>query len=81
MSAEQLSRLFERFYRADEARNESDAHYGLGLSIAKAVVEAHCGQIHAEYKNGQAIFTVSLPVRKLFQKLKILQSFFNPHPL
>lgn len=64
MSAEQLSRLFERFYRADEARNESDAHYGLGLSIAKAVVEAHGGQIRAEYKDGKAVFTVSLPVRK-----------------
>ena len=64
MSAEQLSRLFERFYRADEARNESDAHYGLGLSIAKAVVEAHGGQIRAEYKDGKAVFTVSLPVKK-----------------
>ena len=64
MSAEQVSHLFDRFYRTDEARNEADAHYGLGLSIAKAVAEAHGGQIRAEYKNGKAIFTVSLPVRK-----------------
>ena len=64
MTAEQTSRLFERFYRTDEARNEADGHYGLGLSIAKAVTEAHGGQIRAEYKNGQAIFTVSLPARK-----------------
>ncbi len=64
LTAEQTSRLFERFYRTDEARNEADGHYGLGLSIAKAVTEAHGGRIHADYKNGQAIFTVSLPVRK-----------------
>jgi len=64
MSAEQLSHLFERFYRTDEARNESSSHYGLGLSIAKAVVDAHGGQIRAEYKDGKAIFTVTLPVRK-----------------
>ncbi len=64
MSAEQLSRLFERFYRTDEARNEADAHYGLGLSIAKAVAETHGGQIRAEYKDGKAVFTVSLPTKK-----------------
>lgn len=64
MSAGQLSRLFDRFYRTDEARNESDAHYGLGLSIAKAVAEAHGGQIRAEYRDGQAAFTVTLPLKK-----------------
>lgn len=64
LSAEQLSRLFERFYRTDEVRNEADGHYGLGLSIAKAVCEAHGGQIRAEYSNGKAVFTVTLPVKK-----------------
>ncbi|MBR3289363.1 MAG: HAMP domain-containing histidine kinase [Clostridia bacterium] len=64
MSAEQTAHLFDRFYRADEARNEADAHYGLGLSIAQAVTDAHGGQIRAEYKNGQAFFTVSIPLRK-----------------
>ena len=64
MSAGQPERLFERFYRSDEARGEEGSHYGLGLSIAKAVVEAHGGQIRAEYKNGKAVFTVTLPVRK-----------------
>ncbi len=63
LSGEQLSHLFERFYRTNEARNESDSHYGLGLSIAKAVVEAHGGEIRAEYRSGRAVFTVSLPVK------------------
>ena len=64
MSAEALSHLFDRFWRADEARNEAEAHYGLGLSIAKAVAEAHGGEISAEYKDGKAIFTVTLPIKK-----------------
>ena len=65
MDPEQLSHLFDRFYRTDEARSDADAHYGLGLSIAKAVTESHGGNIRAEYKNGSAVFTVSLPAKKL----------------
>ncbi|MCR4926905.1 MAG: HAMP domain-containing histidine kinase [Lachnospiraceae bacterium] len=64
MGPEQLSHLFDRFYRSDESRNESGAHYGLGLSIAAAVTKAHGGHIKAEYKDGRAVFTVSLPLKK-----------------
>lgn len=64
IGAEQLARLFDRFYRADEARTENAPHYGLGLSIAQAIVLAHGGAISAAYKNGKAIFTVQLPAKK-----------------
>ena len=64
IGAEQLARLFDRFYRTDEARTENAPHYGLGLSIAQAIVLAHGGAISAAYKNGKAIFTVQLPAKK-----------------
>ncbi len=69
MSAEQLSRLFDRFYRADEARSDAGSHCGLGLSIAKAVAEAHGGDIRAEYRSPDVIFTVSLPIKKIEKNL------------
>lgn len=59
---EQLSHLFERFYRVSEARSGEDRHYGLGLPIAKAIVEAHGGKIDAAYENGRMCVTVKLPL-------------------
>ncbi len=58
---EQTAQLFERFYRADEARNGEDKHYGLGLAIAKAIVEAHHGKIEVSCYNGKVCFTVQVP--------------------
>lgn len=60
----QLERLFDRFYRADEARTDDGHHYGLGLSIAKAVAEQHGGRIKAACADGRVRFTVSLPIKK-----------------
>ena len=53
--------LFERFYRADSSRNSKLAGYGIGLSVAKAIVLKHKGKITAESPDGEKIvFTVKL---------------------
>ncbi|MBR3415324.1 MAG: HAMP domain-containing histidine kinase [Clostridia bacterium] len=54
-------RLFERFYRRDEARGEDDS-FGLGLAIAKAIAEAHRGSIGVGCRDGKVEFTVTLPL-------------------
>ena len=61
---EKQEHLFDRFYRVDEARNSEGHHYGLGLSIAKAVAEKHGGSISVSCQDGKVRFTVSIPVKK-----------------
>ncbi len=58
---EKLEHLFDRFYRVDEVRNSEGHHYGLGLSIAKAIAEKHGSTISASCKDGKVRFTVSIP--------------------
>ena len=61
---DKLEHLFDRFYRVDEVRNSEGQHYGLGLSIAKAVVEKHDGNIIASCQDGKIRFTASIPIKK-----------------
>lgn len=50
-----VERLFDRFYRADQSRNSQTGGYGIGLSIAKAIVKAQGGQITAETKDEKSL--------------------------
>jgi histidine kinase len=63
IQAEHLPRVFDRFYRVDEARSRDDGGTGIGLAIARSVVEAHGGRIWAESEPGRgSTFTFELPV-------------------
>ena len=57
----EADRLFDRFYRSDAARTQKSGGYGIGLSVARAIVQNHKGKISAEYKDGNRIvFKVEL---------------------
>jgi len=64
IAAEDLPYVFERFYRADKSRTRATGGAGLGLTIAKQLVEAHGGAISAESEPGRgACFRFVLPVQ------------------
>lgn len=52
---ESLDRLFDRFYRTDPSRSSATGGHGIGLSIARAIVNAHRGKISAESADGQSL--------------------------
>ncbi|PIU03787.1 hypothetical protein COT44_01370 [Candidatus Shapirobacteria bacterium CG08_land_8_20_14_0_20_39_18] len=65
ISKEDLPHLFDRFYRTDKSRTKTDVSgYGLGLSIAKQIVEQHHGSIKVESKiNLGTTFVIQLPIK------------------
>ena len=60
----QASQLFERFYRGDSSRTANGAGSGIGLTIAKAIIEAHHGQLtgHSDGPGTGARFEITLPI-------------------
>ena len=59
---EKLSRIFEQFFRLDSARSTDSGGAGLGLAIAKEIVELHGGTITARSGKGEIAFAISLPL-------------------
>lgn len=62
LKVENLNILFEKFYRTDVSRTNTDEGSGLGLSITKSIIEKHGGNIWANYEKHIITFTVSIPV-------------------
>ena len=58
----ELERLFDRFYRADPSRNRSSGGSGVGLSLARAIVEAHKGTVTAKRDDSRIVFEIVLPL-------------------
>ncbi|MFR4441267.1 MAG: ATP-binding protein [Hungatella sp.] len=62
MAPADLPHLFDRFYRTDQSRNSKTGGYGIGLSIANAIVTAHKGTISAATKDQRSLtITILLP--------------------
>ncbi len=65
IAPEHLPHIFDRFYRGDESRQHGEGESGLGLAIAKSLVEAHGGSIAAESTlGGGTTFTIRLPAHE-----------------
>lgn len=59
LAADDIQKLSERFYRTDQSRSSATGGFGLGLSIAKAITEAHNGQLNLSVKN-RSVFTAKI---------------------
>ena len=65
LTPQELSQVFDRFYRVDASRARSTGGVGLGLTIAKQLVEAHGGTIFAESSLGEgSLFGFELPMAR-----------------
>jgi signal transduction histidine kinase len=63
VAQDERRRLFDRFYRSDDARGRADGGTGLGLAIAQAIAEEHGGRITIEHANVGARFVVVMPAQ------------------
>ena len=61
LTKEELSKLFDKFYRVDYSRNTKLGGSGLGLAIAKEIIKLHNGTITVKSENEETIFTITLP--------------------
>lgn len=64
ISPDDLPHIFERFYRGEKSRSRATGGAGLGLAIARGIIEAHDGKIEVQSKHGEGtVFTISIPKR------------------
>ncbi|WP_051591119.1 HAMP domain-containing sensor histidine kinase [Bacillus sp. UNC438CL73TsuS30] len=64
LSEEEVTRLFDRFYRVDASRSSNNSGAGLGLAITKSIIELHHGTIHVDYKNQVIHLLIRLPINE-----------------
>jgi two-component system, OmpR family, sensor histidine kinase BaeS len=65
LPAEDLMRIFDRFYRTDESRHRDEGGSGLGLAIARSIILVLNGRIHAESEPGKGLTVIiTLPAKK-----------------
>lgn len=72
---ERLPLIFERFYRMDSSRNTQTGGYGIGLSVAKAIVTAHNGKISVTSKNENSLeITAQFPIQQTQTKFHYIKN-------
>lgn len=76
-----LPLLFERFYRVDSSRTDSDSHHGLGLSIVRAIALVHRGDVFASSKEGLNTFGFTLDVGAAELALKREETVKRSQPI
>jgi two-component system heavy metal sensor histidine kinase CusS len=69
ISAEHAERIFDRFYRLDPARREGSGNAGLGLAIARSLMQAHGGQITCRSGTGTTVFELAFPKDQILRTI------------